>query len=155
MVRSCRTGFSEILIAALWSLNNLHAFYVGSVVHLKFIFSHMTLVIPLAIPQNSAFALDKATTFYFLLFHVTRFPPTKVKYLMMTSFHLVLFPSLHLYRLEGLSDHFSRIECPYCLYPFKYLKILISAVICCIYGWCISLLTTPTTYVMSSCVWKR
>ena len=41
----------------------------------------MSYVIPLAIPQNSASTLDKATTFYFLLFHMIRFPPTKVKYL--------------------------------------------------------------------------
>ncbi|KAJ0826795.1 hypothetical protein HanRHA438_Chr17g0818341 [Helianthus annuus] len=35
---------------------------------------------PRAMPRNSASALDKATTFCFLLFHVTKFPPTKVKY---------------------------------------------------------------------------
>jgi hypothetical protein len=34
---------------------------------------------PLGIPLNLASALDKATTFYFLLLHVTKLPPTKVK----------------------------------------------------------------------------
>jgi hypothetical protein len=38
--------------------------------------SHNHLVIPL----NSASALDRPTIFCFLLFHVTKFPPTKVKY---------------------------------------------------------------------------
>ncbi|MFS7959924.1 putative MFS transporter superfamily [Helianthus anomalus] len=33
-----------------------------------------------AIPLNSASALDRATTFFFLLLQVTRFPPTKEKY---------------------------------------------------------------------------
>jgi hypothetical protein len=33
---------------------------------------------PLAIPRNSASALGKATTFCFLLLHVTRLPPTNV-----------------------------------------------------------------------------
>ncbi|MFS7909291.1 putative protein kinase RLK-Pelle-SD-2b family [Helianthus anomalus] len=35
---------------------------------------------PRAIPLNSASALDRATTFCFLLIQVTRFPPTKEKY---------------------------------------------------------------------------
>nr|GEY73123.1 hypothetical protein [Tanacetum cinerariifolium] len=41
--------------------------------------THKTLVIPLAIPQNSASALERATTFCFLLLHITRFPSTNVK----------------------------------------------------------------------------
>ena len=35
---------------------------------------------PLAIPRNYASALERAATFCFLLLHVTRFPPTNVKY---------------------------------------------------------------------------
>ncbi|XP_024989207.1 uncharacterized protein LOC112523761 [Cynara cardunculus var. scolymus] len=42
--------------------------------------THSISVIPLAIPRNSAYALERATTSCFLLLHVTRFPPTKVKY---------------------------------------------------------------------------
>nr|GEZ24855.1 ARID DNA-binding domain-containing protein [Tanacetum cinerariifolium] len=41
--------------------------------------THKTSVIPLAIPRNSASALERATTFCLLLLHVTRFPPTNVK----------------------------------------------------------------------------
>ena len=41
--------------------------------------SQSSLHTPLAIPRNSASALDRATTFCFLLLHVMRFPPTKVK----------------------------------------------------------------------------
>ncbi|KAJ0575723.1 hypothetical protein HanIR_Chr05g0216071 [Helianthus annuus] len=41
---------------------------------------HKTSANPLAIPLNSASALDRATTFCFLLLQVTRFPPTRVKY---------------------------------------------------------------------------
>ncbi|KAM0017917.1 hypothetical protein Hdeb2414_s0027g00693371 [Helianthus debilis subsp. tardiflorus] len=41
---------------------------------------HSISVRPRAIPRNSASALDRATTFCFLLLQVTRFPPTKVKY---------------------------------------------------------------------------
>nr|GEV44793.1 hypothetical protein [Tanacetum cinerariifolium] len=40
---------------------------------------HNTSVILLAIPQNSASSLERATTFCFLLRHMTRFPPTKVQ----------------------------------------------------------------------------
>ncbi|MFS7936280.1 hypothetical protein Hanom_Chr05g00413701 [Helianthus anomalus] len=39
-----------------------------------------TSLSPRAIPLNSASALDRATTFYFLLLQITRFPPTKEKY---------------------------------------------------------------------------
>ncbi|MFS7906388.1 hypothetical protein Hanom_Chr01g00058631 [Helianthus anomalus] len=41
---------------------------------------HNISVRPRAIPRNSASALDRATTFCFLLLQVTRFPPTRVKY---------------------------------------------------------------------------
>lgn len=41
--------------------------------------SHRTFVTPLAIPLNYSSALDKAITFYFLHFLITKFPPIKVK----------------------------------------------------------------------------
>ena len=43
-------------------------------------FNHSASQIPKAIPPYSASALDLATTFCFLLLHITKFPPTKVKY---------------------------------------------------------------------------
>lgn len=41
---------------------------------------HNSSHIPLAIPLYSASTLDLDTTPYFLLHHVTRFPPTNVQY---------------------------------------------------------------------------
>ena len=79
-VRSCWAGFSEMLIAALlsqyrrlacvwWHPRSPNSFLI-----------HRISVTPFAIPLNSASALDKATTFGFLLLQVTRLPPTRVKY---------------------------------------------------------------------------
>ena len=45
-----RTGFSEILIAALLSQNNLHGFFCVKCNSFRSFFSHMTSVIPLVIP---------------------------------------------------------------------------------------------------------
>jgi hypothetical protein len=47
--------------------------------HINFL-NHNRSHIPFVIPQNSASALERATTFCFLLLHVIKFPPMKVKY---------------------------------------------------------------------------
>lgn len=44
------------------------------------LFTYNSSHIPSAIPLNSTSPLDLATTNFFLLLQVTRFPPTKVKY---------------------------------------------------------------------------
>ena len=79
-VRSCRTGFFEILIVVWLSQNNFHVFVGGKFSSHKSFLSHCISVIPLATPLNSALALESATIFYFLLLQVTKFPPTRVKY---------------------------------------------------------------------------
>ncbi|GKC41737.1 hypothetical protein Tco_1059459, partial [Tanacetum coccineum] len=76
-VRSCCTGFSEIWMAVLLSLLTLLGSCGGYPISVSSFRIHNTSVIPLAFPRNSASALERATTFCFLLRHVTRFPPTK------------------------------------------------------------------------------
>ena len=79
-VRSCWTGFSEILIVALLSQYRRLACVWWQLSSLKIFLIHRISVTSFAIPLNSASALDRATSFYFLLFHVTRLPLTRVKY---------------------------------------------------------------------------
>ena len=79
-VRSCWTGFSEMLIAALLSQYRGLACVWRKPNSPRSFLIHRISVTPFAIPLNSASALDRATTFYFLLFQVTRLPPTRVKY---------------------------------------------------------------------------
>ncbi|MFS7910744.1 hypothetical protein Hanom_Chr02g00109791 [Helianthus anomalus] len=52
----------------------------GKPISVRSFLTHKISVRPRAIPLNSASALERATTFCFLLLQVTRFPPTKVKY---------------------------------------------------------------------------
>ncbi|MFS7992594.1 hypothetical protein Hanom_Chr12g01084131 [Helianthus anomalus] len=52
----------------------------GYLISVKSFRTHRASARPRAIPRNSASALERATTFCFLLLHVTRFPPTRVKY---------------------------------------------------------------------------
>ncbi|KAJ0601150.1 hypothetical protein HanRHA438_Chr03g0126331 [Helianthus annuus] len=52
----------------------------GKPISVRSLLTHKISVRPRAIPLNSASALERATTFRFLLFQVTRFPPTRVKY---------------------------------------------------------------------------
>ncbi|RDX95082.1 hypothetical protein CR513_22447, partial [Mucuna pruriens] len=47
----------------------------------RIIFIHNPSHIPCAMARNSTFALDRATTFFFLLLQVTRFPPKNIQYL--------------------------------------------------------------------------
>ena len=80
LVRSCWTGFYAICIAARLSQYKLIStlgWYPISLIKLR---NQRSSHRPFDMPRNSASALDKATTFCFLLFQVTRFPPTKVKY---------------------------------------------------------------------------
>ncbi|XP_042028301.1 uncharacterized protein LOC121784711 [Salvia splendens] len=79
LVRSCCTGFSDMLIAALLSQNNLLFRFGGKPISVSNLLSHMISMSPLLMPRNSASALDKATTFCFLLLQVTRLPPMKVQ----------------------------------------------------------------------------
>ncbi|RDX64693.1 hypothetical protein CR513_56725, partial [Mucuna pruriens] len=46
----------------------------------RIIFIHNSSHIPCAMARNSASALDRATTFCFLLLQVTRFPPRNIQY---------------------------------------------------------------------------
>lgn len=79
-VQSCWTGLRAILCAVLLSqyiqIDCLDELPKSSKRNL----SHNALQILSVIPLYSASALERATTFYFLLLHVTRFPHTNVKY---------------------------------------------------------------------------
>ena len=147
-VRSCWTRLPEMLMDAWLSQNNLQAFFGGKFNSHKSFLTHEISVVPLAIPLNSALALDRATTFYFLLLQVTRFPLTRVNY--------GKLPTIPITRLvcfcvtNGWS--FFLKKTPLLLVPFKYLKILITASMCGTCGRCMNLLTTSTTYEISSLV---
>ncbi|KAL1531340.1 non-specific serine/threonine protein kinase [Salvia divinorum] len=81
LVLSCCTGFSDILIAALLSQNNLLLrFGEKPISVISNLLSHMISMSSLLMPRISASALDKATTFCFLLLQVTRLPPMNMKY---------------------------------------------------------------------------
>ncbi|GKC41109.1 hypothetical protein Tco_1058831 [Tanacetum coccineum] len=77
-VRSCCTGFSEIWMVALLSLMTLLGSCGGYPISVSSFHIYNTLVIPLAIPRNSASALERATTFCFLL-HPSNKVPTNLK----------------------------------------------------------------------------
>ena len=79
-VRSCWTRFSEMLIAALLSQYRRLACVWWKPSSPRSFLIHRISVTPFAIPMNSASALERATTFCFLLFQVTWLPPTRVKY---------------------------------------------------------------------------
>ena len=83
-------------IAALLSQYILISVSIGYPSSSNNLFIHSTSHNSLVIPLNSASALDRATTFCFLLFQVTKFPPTKVKY-PEVDFLSDSQPSLHQY----------------------------------------------------------
>ena len=58
LVRSCWTGFSEMLMAALLSQNNLHVCDEYMPNSFIILLSHSSSVNPLLIPRNSASALE-------------------------------------------------------------------------------------------------
>jgi len=77
-VRSCWTGLWEMSMAALLSQNKFISELGAIPISVSNLLSQRSSQRPLAIPRNSASALGKATTFCFLLLHVTRLPPTNV-----------------------------------------------------------------------------
>ena len=78
-------------IVALLSQNKLISLVGAKPISVNKFLSQRSSHKPFAIPLNSVSALDKATTFCFLLLQVTRFPPTNVKYLDV-DFLSVIFP---------------------------------------------------------------
>ena len=79
-------------MAALLSQNKFISELGATPISSSSFFNQSSSHIPLTIPRNSASALDNATTFCFLLLHVTRLPPTKVKY-PEVDFLSVMFPA--------------------------------------------------------------
>jgi len=80
LVRSCWTRLLAMTIATLLSHYILISVSIRYPSYLSSPFIHSISHNPLVIPLNYVSALDKATTFCFLLFQVTKFPPTKIKY---------------------------------------------------------------------------
>ncbi|KAI5569292.1 hypothetical protein POPTR_012G087700v4 [Populus trichocarpa] len=78
LVRSCWTGW-EMSMAALLSQNKFISKLGVKPIFMSSLLSQRSSQRPLAIPRNSASALDNATTFCFLVLHVTRLPLTNVK----------------------------------------------------------------------------
>ncbi|XP_057768367.1 uncharacterized protein LOC131006172 [Salvia miltiorrhiza] len=95
LVLSCCTGFSDILIAALLSQKSRLPLLGGKPISVSNLRSHRISVIPLFTPLNSASALDRATTFCFLLLHVTKFPPTKIPDNSQSCLHMLLLGFVH------------------------------------------------------------
>jgi hypothetical protein len=79
-VLSCCTGLCEMSIVALLSQKRFNSLSCSNPSSSNNFLSHNNLHIPFVIPQNSASAFERVTKFCFLLLHVTRFPPTNVKY---------------------------------------------------------------------------
>ena len=75
-VRSYCTGFCAILIATLLSQYNFISICISIRSSSRILLNQSITQTPLAIALYSALALLLATTFYFLLHHVTRFPQT-------------------------------------------------------------------------------
>jgi hypothetical protein len=77
---SCKGGIFAAMCLADWLSQNI---FIGLLIS-KFksvstcFIQDSSLAVDV-IARYSASALDRATTFYFLLFHVTRFPPTNVQ----------------------------------------------------------------------------
>ena len=95
-VRSCWTKLWAISQAALLPQYNRIGCVDEYPKSLKRFLSHNVSQRASAIPLNSASALERATTFWLLLIHVTRLPYTKVKYLKLTFNRLLILPNLHL-----------------------------------------------------------
>ena len=79
LVRSYWTGLWATSMVALLSQSKFISQLGGKPISVNNLLSQSNSHNPLAIPRNFDFALDSATTFCFLLLHVTRFPPTNVK----------------------------------------------------------------------------
>ena len=79
LVRSYWTGLWAISMVDLLSQSKFISQLGGKPISVNNFLNQSNSHNPLAIPRNSASALDSATTFYFLLLHVIRFPPTNVK----------------------------------------------------------------------------
>ncbi|KAJ0824656.1 hypothetical protein HanRHA438_Chr17g0794781 [Helianthus annuus] len=67
-------------MAALLSHKIWLGLFGGKPVSVRSLLTHKISIRPRAIPQNSAYVLERATTFCFSLLQVTMFPPTRVKY---------------------------------------------------------------------------
>jgi hypothetical protein len=143
-VRSCWIGLCEILIAVLLLQNRFILQLAAKSISVNNLLSHRSSQRPLAILQNSASALDNATIFCFLLFHVTRFPPTKVKY-PEVDFLSEIFPtqSASIYPSIFIWLFFEN-RIPFLGEDFKYQRILIAASMWSSLGQCINWLTTLT-----------
>ena len=80
LVQSCWNRLWTICIAARLSQYKFISSFGWYPISLSKPFNQRSSHRPFDMPRNSASALDKVTTFYFLLFQVIRFPPMKVKY---------------------------------------------------------------------------
>ena len=78
-VLSCCTGLFAILTAAWLSQYKFIGSFTLSPRSLRILLIHNSSHTPCTMPRNSASALDLATTFCFLLLHVTKLPHTYVK----------------------------------------------------------------------------
>ena len=79
LVWTCWIGLGEMSMVALLSQNKFILKLGVKPILVNNLLSQRSSRSPLAIPLNSTLALDNVTTFYFLLLHVARLPPTKVK----------------------------------------------------------------------------
>ena len=119
-------------------------------------FSHNPSQIPSANLLSSAYPLERATTFCFLLLHVTRLSPTKVKYLEVD--HLSpLSPALSasVYTSMVCSPVFLENKIHFPRADFRYLKMCMTTFICCSPGLCINCLTILNAYATSGLVCAR
>jgi hypothetical protein len=79
--QSCCVGLWYISITALSSQYNFISFFKFIPISANNFLNHSSSHISIVIPLNLVSALDKTITFYFLLLHVTKLPPTtNVKY---------------------------------------------------------------------------
>jgi len=103
---------------------------------------HKSSHTPSVMALNFASALDLAIIDYFLLLQVTRFSPTKVKYLevdLLSSFEPTQFASVYpsTFKFPWFEN-----KIPFPKVDFKYLKILSTTFIWSFHGSCINWLTT-------------
>jgi len=146
----CVWSFHEIQDSGQcrWQTNyhNAHGPRLSEIkLHSRF-FNHTISHAVWAIALYSASALERDTS-CFLLLQVTRFPPTKVKYPVIDflSSRLLAYPE---------SENLEMRTCPCFLYtnPFSgqllmYARTLIAANQWVSLGWCMNLLSTPTTNI--------
>ena len=123
-VLSCYTGLWAIAIVDVLSQYKLIvSFCLKSKSDSTFLI-HKSSHTPSVRPLNSTSALDLATTGYFLLLQVTRFPRTKVKYLevdLLSSFEPTQSASVYpsTFKFPWFEN-----KIPFLGMNFKYLKIL-------------------------------